>query len=149
MASSKRRTLAEREAERFTTQSSHYPRRAKAVTPELEELKTMSFTEYVQHALFDDEGSSSGSDGEDEENSGSKNGKEEMPPRKISWEHGVVKITLPKGWWDEAGIAKDRTARGPEVSILCTISKVLPDSAPSQLTSETHLRVVARRNQAR
>ena len=138
MASSKRRTLAEREAEWFTTQSSHYPRRAKAVTPELEELKTMSFTEYVQHALFDDEDSSSGSDGEDEQNSGSNNnGKKEMRPRKISWEHGVVKITLPKGWWDEAGIAKDRTARGPEVSILCIISEVL--STPAQLTSEIHL----------
>lgn len=34
----------------------------------------------------------------------------------VEWKNGIVKITLPEGWWDEAGIGKDRTGRGPAVS---------------------------------
>ena len=101
LANKGRRSLVEREAESFAKQKSKYPRRAKALRPTWVEFRSKSFTEYVQHALFDD--------GEDNV------GKHDKP-RKIEWNHGIVKITLPEGWWDESGIGKDRTARGPAVS---------------------------------
>lgn len=96
-----RRSLVEREAESFAQQKSKYPRRAKALRPTWDEFRSKSFTEYVQHAFFDDS--------EDDDDFGNEQGK----PRKIEWNHGIVKITLPEGWWDECGIGKDRTARGP------------------------------------
>lgn len=99
-----RRSLVEREAESFAQQKSKYPRRAKALRPTWDEFRSKSFTEYVQHAFFDV--------GEDDEDFGNEHDK----PRKIEWNHGIVKITLPEGWWDESGIGKDRTARGPSVS---------------------------------
>lgn len=29
---------------------------------------------------------------------------------------GIAKVTLPEGWWDLNGIARDTTARGDDVS---------------------------------
>ena len=109
------------------------------MTPTREEIQSTSFTEYVQHALFDDDYDSDQENGvkaaivsltpDEEQNRPStctsgaaatleaKRAKQ-LRNRLIRWDDGVVKITLPKGWWDEAGIAKDRTARGPAVS--CT-----------------------------
>jgi hypothetical protein len=115
-SSNKRRSLVEREAESFAQQKSFNPRRGKAVQPEWEDFQNMSFTEYVQHALFDDDADTSIE--EENGNSSSSNNRKDKP-RKIGWNHGVVKITLPKGWWDESGIGKDRTARGPAVSCFC------------------------------
>jgi hypothetical protein len=109
--------LMEREAKSFASQQSNYPRRSKAMTPTYEEIQSTTFTEYVQHALFDEEDS-------DDEANGNENKRTNRAPateekirnRKISFTDGVVKISLPNGWWDEAGIGKDRTARGPAVS---------------------------------
>eukprot|EP00547_Thalassionema_nitzschioides_P007001 CAMPEP_0194204106 /NCGR_PEP_ID=MMETSP0156-20130528/3725_1 /TAXON_ID=33649 /ORGANISM="Thalassionema nitzschioides, Strain L26-B" /LENGTH=548 /DNA_ID=CAMNT_0038930039 /DNA_START=264 /DNA_END=1910 /DNA_ORIENTATION=- len=81
----------------------------------------MSFSEYVQHALFDDDDSSVCSEAGDspnhieEGNCKLNDGMDKRGARQnVRWNHGVVKITLPDGWWDEAGIAKDRTGRGAE-----------------------------------
>ena len=51
-----RQSLVEREAESFAQQKSRYPRRAKALRPTWDEFRSKTFTEYVQHALLDDEG---------------------------------------------------------------------------------------------
>ena len=108
-----RRSLVEREAESFAQQKARYQRRAKALRPTWDEFRSKSFTEFVQHAFLDDEG-----DDEDTEN-------EEATPRRIAWNHGIVKMTLPEGWWDESGIGKDKTARGPAVSHLTKACSVV------------------------
>jgi len=123
--------LVEREAALFTNRKSHFPRRSKALAPKWEEFKSMSFSEYVQHALFDDEedteedfvkrsSSNGGSKVGDNEKNTNRRTEENTTKKKacgirknIQWKNGVVKITLPEGWWDEAGIAQDRTGRGP------------------------------------
>ena len=132
-----RRSLVEREAESFAQQQSRYPRRAKALRPTWDEFRSKTFTEYVQHAFFDH--------GDDED---FKNDEDE--PRGIEWNHGIVKITLPEGWWDEAGIGKDRTARGPAVSHLMKMCSVVAEwslvrrkdctvSTDSHLLRDNHL----------
>jgi hypothetical protein len=122
-----RRSLVEREAESFAQQKSRYPRRAKALRPTWDEFRSKTFTEYVQHALLDDEGYD-----EDTQN-------EEGAPRRTEWNHGIVKITLPQGWWDESGIGKDRTARGPAVSQYSTICSVVTDWSLVRRKERTHV----------
>lgn len=85
--------------------------RAASYTPTLEELQSISFPDYVRHTLLG------------------------VAPRAMECKHvtlediigemdqrkyndGIAKVTLPQGWWDEGGIGKDQTARGPEVSLM-------------------------------
>ena len=99
--------------------SHDHPRRAKAVTPTLDELRTQSFTEYINGILLDKDEELSTINRDDISGSSEYQGIEQYSSKKTKpkkWRHGIVKITLPLGWWDESGIGKDRTARGPAVS---------------------------------
>jgi hypothetical protein len=130
-AKSRQSLLMQREAKSFASQQSNYPRRSKAMTPTYEEIQSTTFTEYVQHALFDEEDSDDEDGSTTEENTSGTSAssgvatEEQIRNRKIRFADGVIKITLPKGWWDEAGIGKDRTARGPAVSLDCTFRSFL------------------------
>ena len=125
---SRQTLLVEREAELFAQQKSVYARRAKSLQPTLKEFRSKSFTEYVRHALFETESNNNTSSSSNTTSNNSRNNycddtrrnrnsneKNNNKAHKVEWNHGLVKITLPEGWWDESGIAKDRTARGPAV----------------------------------
>jgi hypothetical protein len=99
--------------------SHDHPRRSKAVKPTLAEIRTQSFTDYINGILLDKDAEdctihrdniTGSSEYQDLEQHGTKKAKSKK------WKHGIVKITLPLGWWDESGIGSDRTARGPAVS---------------------------------
>ena len=118
-----RQSLVEREAELFAQQKSMYARRAKSLQPTLKEFRSKSFTDYVRHALFDTESDNTNSNSRSSSNNychdtrrnRNSTDKNNNKAHKVEWNHGLVKITLPEGWWDESGIAKDRSARGPAV----------------------------------
>jgi hypothetical protein len=101
--------------------STDHLRRAKAVQPTLVEIRTQSFTEYINGVLLEkDEELNINNRGDvvgsSEYHATEKYAAKKSKPKK--WRHGIAKITLPLGWWDESGIGKDRTARGPAVCIL-------------------------------
>ena len=136
---SQRSTALEKEAQGFCTAVASGPIRSKAVTPTLDEITSQSFESYVRSILFDPVEWSDDDDEEEEDeesdedddarqsesknniqlplssssSSSSPNQKNRLTnPR---WNHGICKVTLPQGWWDQAGIANDTTARGTEV----------------------------------
>ena len=137
------RSSVEREAKKFVDHKSNFPSRAKAVTPSLQQLQSQSFSEYIQSILFrdndDDDNDEDGSSDEEEVTperesepdrgaggaqpdrvrSSSRRRRQQQPinPSECEWKNGIVKITMPEGWWDQAGIANDTTARGAAVSI--------------------------------
>jgi len=81
--------------------------RAATYTPTIEELQSVSFTDYVRRTLL-------GVTTKPMECN-------QVTLEKIigsidarKYNDGIAKVTLPLGWWDEEGIGKDRTARGPE-----------------------------------
>lgn len=121
----------EREAESFAKQKSKYPRRAKALQPSWDEFHNKSFTEFIQYALFDANENDANKDSEDENDDDNERNDQDAKckednPRKLVWKHGIVKITLPEGWWNESGIDKDRTARGAAVSLVNHDTFLLP-----------------------
>ena len=113
----------ENEARAFLQSGPALFHRAASYSPTLEELQSKSFTDYVRQTLlgvtepkyFENEGSESA-----RANNHSVGkvielkdilGRVDM----VKLNEGIAKVTLPEGWWDERGIGKDRTARGPEV----------------------------------
>ena len=105
---------AQREAEQFSKRPPVNPRRSKALQPDWNEFKSLSFTQFLQHALLEDGDNDDDDDDDDLQESCANASNKEAS---IQWNKGMVKVTLPKGWWDEGGISQDRTARGPAVSL--------------------------------
>jgi hypothetical protein len=116
---SQRSTALEKEAQGFCVTDG--PIRSKAVTPTLQDIASHTFESYVRSILFDPEESSDDDDDDDDDDND-----EGEPPAVVSsstsrkrqvsrWNHGICKITLPEGFWDQSGIAKDTTARGDQV----------------------------------
>lgn len=85
--------------------------RAATYTPTIEELQSVSFTDYVRRTIL---GVTTKPMECNEVTLDKVIGT--IDARKYS--DGIAKVTLPSGWWDEEGIGKDRTARGAEASIL-------------------------------
>jgi hypothetical protein len=130
---SQRSTALEKEAQGFCAAVASGPIRSKAVTPTLDEIKSHTFESYVRSILFDPVEWSDDEDDDEEENEddiqselktnaqlplSSLISNQKSRLTKTRWNHGICKVTLPEGWWDQAGIAKDTTARGTEVRIL-------------------------------
>ena len=132
---SQRSTALEKEAQGFcaAAASGPYCVRSKAVTPTLDEIQSQTFESYVRNILFDtDESSTNSTSSEDDDEQqqqtsdttnvtticsqitlSSVHHKDKR--KNTRWNHGICKVTLPEGWWDQNGIAKDTTARGDEV----------------------------------
>jgi hypothetical protein len=122
---SQRSTALEKEAQGFC--GTDGPIRSKAVTPTLSELASHTFESYVRSILFDpEEDSSTDDDDDDKDDNEIENENDDEPPAvalsfrpnpNVSrWNHGICKITLPEGFWDQTGIAKDTTGRGYQVN---------------------------------
>jgi len=111
------------EAQFFCETKSLYPIRCKHFKPTLEELQSTTFSDYVRNTVLHqcEEGYS---DDEEEENtvheghgtrskSNNENSRRHKANnRKISYDYGIAKVSLPEGFSNREGIAKDTTGRG-------------------------------------
>jgi len=133
---SQRSTALEKEAQGFcaAAASGPYCVRSKAVTPTLDEIQSQTFESYVRNILFDtDESSTNSTSSEDDDDDEQQQQTSDTTNvtticsqitlssvhhkdkrKNTRWNHGICKVTLPEGWWDQNGIAKDTTARGDE-----------------------------------
>jgi hypothetical protein len=132
------------EAQYFCKTKSFYPKPCRHFTPSLEELQSMTFSEYVRNTVLRQSQRGYDSDEEDEENqpiavpssagtatTGSNNqesgghagnsssntneGKRYSPESPmLHFDYGIAKVTLPRGFSELAGIGKDQTGRGAE-----------------------------------
>lgn len=101
--------------------------------PSLEELQSQSFSDYVRHTVLraatlyeeDEQDESETNNNSRNNQSRSEAPKRRRPPTTSAFEsddvyvplplsQGIAKVSLPDGFWKEEGIAKDRTARGPQ-----------------------------------
>eukprot|EP00536_Pseudo-nitzschia_multiseries_P012417 jgi/Psemu1/32023/gm1.32023_g len=93
------------EAQVFCKTKSAYPIHCKHFKPTLDELRSSTFSEYVRNAVLN------------ECREGYSDSEEEQPVEasdKHGTRNGVAKVTLPEGFSNLEGIAKDQTGRGVE-----------------------------------
>lgn len=127
----------EEEGKAFLSTDSCYPQPCKHFKPTLEELQSTTFSDYIRNVVLhqSERGYDDGEDS-DESDSENNNGASEATthrspvsssrsPRQpskryirnsplVKYDYGIAKVTLPKGFSDLEGIAKDQTARGPD-----------------------------------
>lgn len=128
---SRRYKSLEKEAKHYLDKNTSWHRRARAYTPTLEELKKTCFADYVRYTILQCGIKDVVQD--DDEKNARMHTRNYCPPGEIvalsrskrdyaefktppCWSDGMAKVTHPEGWWDQAGIGKDTTARGPNVS---------------------------------
>ena len=101
------------EAQRFCKSKSNYPQPCQSYEPTLEELDVTTFSDYVRHVVLGNaergNNEDTKADSEKRRHSRDITGK---PP--IPYLHGMAKVTLPKGFCKQIGIARDETGRGPD-----------------------------------
>jgi len=111
------------EAQSFCKIKSLYPIQCKHFKPTLAELQSTTFSDYVRDVVLSQ--CEEGYDDEAEEivvethgtrsKSKSEKSKRHNPKnRKIAYDYGLAKVTLPEGLSNREGIAKDSTGRGAE-----------------------------------
>mmetsp|Transcript_26153 Transcript_26153/g.61436 ORF Transcript_26153/g.61436 Transcript_26153/m.61436 type:complete len:609 (-) Transcript_26153:1242-3068(-) len=130
MAANHRDKKVREEAQYFCRTQSLYPIECKHFKPTLKELQSTTFSDYVRNAVLsrceegfydDDEDDDENAAESGDENHGTKRkSKTESNKRykhadpKVSYDYGLAKITLPEGFSNLEGIAKDSTGRGTE-----------------------------------
>ena len=90
-----------------TMGSSTFPKPCIEHKPTLEELQSYSFSDYIRDVVL----TSAMPKFEDTDENDIDD--EDWSSKVMPLTEGIGKVSLPDGFWDEAGIAKDRTARGP------------------------------------
>jgi len=137
------------EAQFFCSTKSLYPIQCKHFKPTLEEIKSATFSDYVRNVVLSQCEEGYNDEDEDEENeeivgethgtrSKSKIGNSkryEANNRKINYDYGLAKITLPDGYSNREGIAKDSTGRGVEWQSGTTLGDMMLPSPMTQVVS--------------
>ena len=119
------------EADFFCGTKSGFPQPCKVHSPSLEELQGLSFSDFVRTVVLkkaqqdadssdeedEDHGDAESSQKQQRHNTRSKKPVADLPikasnGRPIPFSHGMAKVSLPKGFWDEHGICEDSTGRG-------------------------------------
>jgi hypothetical protein len=99
------------EAQFFCRTKSHYPQPCLAHEPTLDELKATTFSDFVRHVVLKQARRREYEGDEDKKTSTAELITSKLP---IPYLHGMAKVTLPQGFWDQESIGKDPTARGPK-----------------------------------
>jgi hypothetical protein len=98
------------EAEYFLSKKANNPKPCQHHKPTLEELQATTFSDYVRNAVL--KKAESGLEDSDEE--APRNSRDLLGEPPIHYNNGMAKVTLPPGFCDKVGIAKDETGRGPD-----------------------------------
>lgn len=126
MPAKNRDRQVQEEANHFVSTKANNPKPCNHHKPSLEELQRTTFSDYVRNVVL----RSAERDSEDADNEAPRVDREllERPP--IHYNYGIAKITLPPGFNDKSGIAKDETGRGPDWAEGTTIGSM---SLPSPI----------------
>lgn len=100
------------EAQFFCRNKSSYPQPCQHHEPTLEELQSTTFSDYVRKVVL--RKAKKGYDDSEDEGESPKKARQLTTQPPIHYTRGIAKITLPKGFCDKVGIAKDTTGRGPD-----------------------------------
>jgi [histone H3]-trimethyl-L-lysine9/36 demethylase len=127
----------EEEGKRFLSTDSCYPQPCKHFKPTLEELQSTTFSDFIRNNVLQqsergyNDVAVGGSDDDNAQwespqtTTGNRNTKSNRSPKQVNkrysrnspmvrYDYGIAKVTLPKGFSNLEGIAKDQTARGPD-----------------------------------
>ena len=98
-------------AEYFVSAKANNPKPCRHHKPSLEELQSTTFSDYVRNKVL----RSVQRDLEDSDDEGQapRNSRDLLDEAPIHYNDGIAKVSLPKGFCDQVGIAKDETGRGP------------------------------------
>jgi len=132
------------EAQFFCKTKSLYPIQCKHFNPTLEELQSTTFSDYVRKTVLSqcEEGYKDYDEEEDgileeihgtRRNSNVVNSKNHN--RKINYDYGLAKITLPEGFSNLEGIEKDSTGRGVEWQSGTRLGDMMLPSPMTQIVS--------------
>mmetsp|Transcript_9002 Transcript_9002/g.26756 ORF Transcript_9002/g.26756 Transcript_9002/m.26756 type:complete len:616 (-) Transcript_9002:1306-3153(-) len=135
------------EAQIFCKSKSAYPIHCKHFKPTADELRSSTFSEYIRNTVLN-ECQEGYSDSEEEQpirvndksvvgsisnNESSKRYRANSP--KISFDYGLAKVTLPEGFSNLEGIAKDQTGRGADWQSGTRLGDMI---LPSPMTQVVH-----------
>jgi len=135
------------EAQFFCKIKPLYPIQCKNFKPSLEELQSTTFSDYVRNIVLGQCEEGYNDDYEEEEEiaeeihgtrslSAIENSKRHKAGnRKINYDYGLAKITLPKGFSNLEGIAKDSTGRGVEWQSGTPLGDMMLPSPMTQIVS--------------
>ena len=103
------------EAQFFCKSKATHPRTCQCHTPTLEELEATTFSDYVRDVVLRKAQKYYDSDSEDKDTDTEtprKNSRDLTNKPPIQYLDGMAKVTLPPGFCEQVGIAKDQTGRG-------------------------------------
>ena len=98
-------------AEHFVSTKANNPKPCHHHRPTLEELQSTTFSDYVRNKVLR---TAQRDIEESDDDEAPRNSRDLLSQPPIHYSDGMAKVSLPRGFCDQVGIAKDETGRGPE-----------------------------------